>query len=366
VNKKVCILTSVHTAKDVRIYKKQAISLQTAGYDVVILNKELDGIDETGITFKKVNISQDRFKRMLKSSNIMYKAAVKEKADIYHFHDPELLTCGKKLLKHGHVIYDSHEDVPKQILSKYWINPALRKIISKIFNMREKSISRKLTAIITATEKIADGFINNGCKKVITINNYPLLSEFNITSLPWSQKDNNICYVGGLTFIRGIIQVIDAMEKCNCRLYLAGSFENESIKDKAMNSCGWEKIDYLSQIDRNKVAEILSRSKAGIVTFLPEPNHIEAQPNKMFEYMAAGIPVIASNFPYWEKIIIGGNCGIVADPLDPDSISDAINKVIADDENAKLMGENGRKLVLEKYNWLLEEKKLLEIYKSFV
>ncbi len=117
-------------------------------------------------------------------------------------------------------------------------------------------------------------------------------------------------------------------------------------------------------MNRQETAKILAKSKAGIVTFYPLPNHIDAQPNKMFEYMAAGIAVICSDFPYWKEIIEDNNCGICVNPLDENEISNAINKLMSDSDLAKHMGENGKKLVTQKYNWDIEEKKLIQLYKE--
>ena len=125
-----------------------------------------------------------------------------------------------------------------------------------------------------------------------------------------------------------------------------------------------EKVNYYGLVTRNEVAEILSRSKIGMVTFLPVPNHIEAQPNKMFEYMSAEIPLIASDFKLWKEIIEGYNCGICVDPENTNEISKAVNEIIADDKLAATMGKNGRNAVLNKYNWEVEKHKFIEIYST--
>jgi len=102
---------------------------------------------------------------------------------------------------------------------------------------------------------------------------------------------------------------------------------------------------------------------AGLVLYHPVPNHTDAQPNKLFEYMSAGIPVISSNFPLWKEIVEGHQCGICVDPLKPDEIAKAIQWILDNPEKAKKMGENGRRAVEEKYNHTVEEKKLLTLYK---
>jgi glycosyltransferase involved in cell wall biosynthesis len=110
----------------------------------------------------------------------------------------------------------------------------------------------------------------------------------------------------------------------------------------------------------------MSHSKAGIVTFHPLPNHIDAQPNKMFEYMSAGLPIITSNFPLWKEIVEGNSCGICVNPLDPEEIGKAIEYIISHSNEAEKMGQNGKKAVLEKYNWQVEEKKLFEVYEELL
>jgi len=152
------------------------------------------------------------------------------------------------------------------------------------------------------------------------------------------------------------------MVKSAARLQLAGQFSERDLQQRVQALPGWERVDALGFVDRTGVREVLGRSMAGLVTFLPAPNHIDAQPNKMFEYMSAGIPVIASDFPLWREIIAGNDCGLLVDPLFPEKIAEAIDYLVTHPEDAERMGRNGRKAVLERYNWQNEERKLLEFY----
>ncbi|MCY1522537.1 Glycosyl transferases group 1 [compost metagenome] len=108
----------------------------------------------------------------------------------------------------------------------------------------------------------------------------------------------------------------------------------------------------------------MSRSVAGVVTFLSAPNHIDAQPNKMFEYMSAGIPVVGSNFPLWKSIIEGNRCGVCVDPANPTEIAEAIDYLFTHQAEAREMGARGRAAVLDKYNWDGEGVKLLSLYRE--
>ncbi len=204
--------------------------------------------------------------------------------------------------------------------------------------------------------------------KSVDINNFPLLGELMSEDINWSQKNKQICYVGGITHIRGILEVIQAMEnvKSGARLQLVGEFSEKNIKNKIHPLADWQCIDELGFLNRQEVAKVLQKSVAGLVTFLPVPNHIDAQPNKMFEYMSAGIPVISSNFPLWKKIIEGNSCGICIDPLNPKAIAEAIDYLITNPQIAEKMGRNGKKAAEDKYNWNIEEAKLLKVYSSLL
>ncbi|MNR34850.1 GDP-mannose-dependent alpha-(1-6)-phosphatidylinositol monomannoside mannosyltransferase [compost metagenome] len=125
-------------------------------------------------------------------------------------------------------------------------------------------------------------------------------------------------------------------------------------------------VDDHGFVGRGEVREIMSRSVAGVVTFLPAPNHIDAQPNKMFEYMSAGIPVIGSNFPLWKTIIEGNQCGVCVDPADPVEIAAAIDHLFIHQSEAREMGVRGRIAVLEKYNWDSEGAKLIALYQEIL
>jgi glycosyltransferase involved in cell wall biosynthesis len=218
----------------------------------------------------------------------------------------------------------------------------------------------KFSAIITATSTIKDKFAKINTKS-FDINNYPILNELK-TNKNWDKK-NEICYIGGISEARGIKQNIDALAILgHTHLNLAGNYIPESLKQDITKLNGWKYVNEFGFVDRKQVKKILSDSFIGLVTLLPTPNHLESLPIKMFEYMSASIPVIASNFPLWEKIVNENQCGICVDPEKPDEIAKAIKYLFENPEKAKEMGENGRLAVENKFNWQNEEKKLFTIY----
>lgn len=354
---KVCHFTSAHPNNDVRIFEKECVSLAQAGFDVYLVAAGESYKIEKNVNIISVKAEKTgRLYRMSRFAKKIFKKALELNADIYHFHDPELMRFAKKLRKSGKiVIYDIHEDLPRSILSKPYLRKWIRKFISFIIEIYENKIASKTTCNITATPHIESRFkkIN---KNTFSIYNYPDFS-INENENNFSEKADNVCYIGGLSKIRGIIEILAAMDKADAKLLLAGNIESNEINEAINKSVSSGKTEFFGKVNRDGVNEILSKAKAGIVTFLPEPNHIHAQPNKMFEYMAAGIPVIASNFPLWKKIISENECGICVDPKNPDAIAEAINHIINNNEKSQQMGANGQKAIQEKYNWKIEEEK---------
>ena len=368
-NLKVAHLTSVHPRYDTRIFLKECRSLAVVGYAVSLVVADGKG-DEVvdNVSILDVGVSSGRFKRILQTTKRVFEQAKKLDADLYHFHDPELIPVGLKLKKLGKiVIFDSHEDVPKQMLGKPYLNRPALWFIANVFSVYESWACRRFDAIVTATPFIREKFLKINPMSV-DINNFPMLGELASASGDWSGKNKQVCYVGGIAIIRGLREIVQAMELVNdsVRLQLCGKFSESDLEREVKKYSGWANVDELGFLDREGVRATLARSVAGLVTFYPLPNHIDAQPNKMFEYMSAGIPVIASHFPLWREIIEGNDCGICVDPLNPQGIAEAINKLVTDPELAENLGSNGRKAVEKKYNWHNEETKLLNLYQDIL
>ena len=359
-------LTSAHPRYDTRIFHKMCVSLAEAGYHVSLVVADGNGDElNKGVSICDVGPkSGNRIQRMTSTVRQVLKKAKLLDADIYHLHDPELITIGLILKKSGKkVIFDAHEDLPKQILGKKYLSPVLRYFLAFFFIFFEKFTCNHFSAVIAATPQITAKFkkIN---KNTITINNYPHVEEL-ISTRPWIERSNAIVFLGSIDEARGIRQLVSSLVYLdNVTLNLGGSFSEKESLDEIKSSQSADKINFLGNLNRVQVKDLFANSKIGMVTFLPAPNHMNAQPNKMFEYMSAGLPVIASNFDSWKKIIEGNKCGICVDPVDPMSISNAIQYLFDNPDEASRMGLNGKLAVQTQFNWRVEEEKLEGLYRE--
>jgi len=366
---KVAHLTSAHPRFDTRIFVKECRSLASAGYHVSLV--VADGLGDQhidGVKIIDVGSSHGRVHRMRHTTRLVRKKAEEIDADIYHLHDPELMPIGLSLRRGGkHVIFDAHEDLPKQLLTKPYLNAASRRVLSLTFSRYETWACRQFTAIVAATPFIGEKFLLINPSTVV-VNNYPVLGELSSVDSGWHNKHKAVCYVGGLAGTRGIREIVRAMELVgdDTRLLIGGKFGEAGLEKEVKQYPGWQHVEDRGWLDRQGVRQILQQSMAGLVTLHPTQNYIDALPVKMFEYMSAGIPVIASAFPLWKNIIEKAACGVCVNPLDPQAISEAIIKITTQPDLAKKMGQNGQQAVRQHYNWQIEEQKLLSLYSKIV
>ncbi|SEM65538.1 Glycosyltransferase involved in cell wall bisynthesis [Mesobacillus persicus] len=365
---RVCHLTSVHSANDTRIFIKECQSLKKAGHEVFYVVPNMKDTVVSGV--KIIGVQSDakgQIERMRKTTKLVLSKAIEINADVYHFHDPELIPIGLKLKKQGKkVIYDVHEDVPEQILSKQWVPKPLRKSLSTLVRRYERFASRRFDGISAATPYIAERFKTHN-ENTITIHNYPLLDELASNYNDRVAKTKNTAvYIGGIYVLRGINEMVKAMEKVNeempATFVLAGSFAPPSLEQEVQSLPGFKFTDFRGFLNRDGIKELLTEADMGLVLLHPEPRFVVSLPIKMFEYMSAGVPVIASNFPLWKDIVQENQCGICVDPLNVQEIADAMKWILNHPEEAKLMGENGRKAVETVFNWETESQKLEELY----
>lgn len=366
-NKRVAVLTTVHDPNDTRIFHREIPSLLNFGYEVIYCCKS-QPLTPTNAQIHLLWSSKNKFLRVLLAPLAAFISCLKlKKIDVFHFHDPELIITGLLLKLVGKkVIYDVHENVPKQILFNEWLPSGLLKTLSKVIDKTETVSAKLFDSIITVIETIAKRF---PAEKTFIVQNFPKLNELELgLTIPYQNRQKNIIYVGEISEVRGIRELINALELVSddIRLTLIGRISSEEYKAKLQSMKGWKKVDFLGVKPRSEVAHYLNQSRIGMVCLHPEQHHLESQPNKLYEYMSVGIPVIASNFPNWDMIVVKSKTGLSVNPLSIEEQANAITYLIENSVEAEEFGKNGKKLIENNYSWEVEEIQLKKAYQSIL
>ncbi len=359
---KIVHITTVHTRYDTRIFRKECRTLLEAGFPVelIVADGNRDEI-KNGLKIHDIGLVRGRLRRMTLLPMRAFFRVRRLRPALVHFHDPEFLPVAYLLRFTGlEVIYDSHEDLPRAILSKEWIRPWLRRTISKVSETIEDFCARRMSAVVAATPHIASRFVPLN-PLTISVTNYPVISESD--DLPKREPESaTFIYVGAISRKRAALEMVIATKLAGARLYLAGPFEDAALEAEMRKLPEWDCVTYLGYVEQSALAPYLSKSMAGLLMFYPEPNHINSVPNKMFEYMASALPILCSNFESWKSIVLGNSIGLFCDPTSPENIAGQMQWIIEHRDESEAMGTKARVIVHEKYRWQNEAGKLVDLY----
>ncbi|MEM1589753.1 MAG: glycosyltransferase [Thermoproteota archaeon] len=369
--RKVCILSTVHPPFDVRIFYKQARTLNRAGYQVTLIAQHARNEVVDGIKILALPKPKNRLIRILGLTWRAFCLALREKADVYHFHDPELIPFMflLRLLRLVPVIYDVHEDYKTGILQKNYLSPCLRSMAAWVLTFLER-ISAYIFQIVLAEKYYAERFPSG-----ITVLNYPVVNATEDSHYPavYCVDAPRVLYTGGVSEERGAMIYAGLVHLLpSLHVYLVGRCEPDlatrlyKIAAPHESRLHLEGVGFYVPHSRIQAYYSVGGWVAGLALFPPNEFYERKELTKLFEYMAARIPIICSNFSHWKEIVEGNRCGITVDPLNPKAITEAITFLITHPEEARMMGENGRRAVEEKYNWEREAKKLLTLYEELL
>lgn len=371
----ICHCTSVHDWNDVRIYVKMSRSAVMAGWHVRLVAPVTSGnpLANSGhVSVHALRKYQSRLLRATLGTVRAIGAAMRIRADLYHVHDPELLPLVLTLRVLGRrVIFDFHEEFSAQIRSKPYVGRGLRTVAALAARCWELLLCCAASGIVAATPRIRER-LPVGKDRSAIVCNYPTLDEFpSPASKAFDERPRVAYYVGGVTAARGCYEMIEAgrilaESGSGIRIRIAGPFDSETSERSLRSAASGSATCFLGRRTRAQVPEDLAAARVGIVVLRRTPNHLNSLPVKMFEYMAAGLPVVASDFPLWNDIVRGSGCGVTVDARDPSKIAAAIAAVVEDTVGARRMGERGRRAVETTYHWTTQWDRLRSLYETVV
>lgn len=360
----VVFVTSAHPWTDNRIHYREAASLATAGYKVTLVAVDSPSAARPAEGVKVFRIKRrSRIARFTIGTLDALRCALSTDANIYHLHDPELIPAIPFLrLMRKTVIYDAHEDLPSQIKDKHYIPGTLVGAAAAAAKLLVR-MSSLANRVVAATEKIAESY---PAARVTVVRNFPPLRLSDSNAIPVVEREPAAVYVGALSDSRGIPEMIRAAETFPKAwpLVIAGHSAADSYRDSLRKLPGWERVVDHGVISPDAARDLMLRARVGLVTLQRTTAYVDALPTKMFEYMSAGIPVIASDFPLWREIIEEYDCGLTVDETDPNSISAAVTRYAEDTDLLRRHGQNARLAAEKSINWESQGQILTRMYDS--
>jgi hypothetical protein len=268
---KVAHLTSAHPRHDIRIFVKECATLAAAGHEVTLI--VADGLGEeirNGVRFHDVGPKTGgRFARMTGTTSRVYQAALALRPDIVHFHDPELIPAAVRLKQAGiKVIYDVHEDMPRQILAKHWIPGAIRPLVSGSFETVEDWAAKRFDAVVTSTRTSATVLPSwaGGCWMCATSHSGRAGARYAVGQ----PQERGVLYRRHQPHSRYRThrgRAAGYLHPAESGWYL----ERDRPARQAGSTAGWARVNDLGVLDRKGVAQVLAQSKIGLVTLFPTP-----------------------------------------------------------------------------------------------
>jgi glycosyltransferase involved in cell wall biosynthesis len=368
---RVAIVSSVHRWNDTRIFVKQAASLAANGYDVT-----LAAIGDLPLPFDASGVHvvplprRRRALRWITWLSIL-RIVLAERAEVVHAHDPELIPLVLLLKLTGRkAVCDIHENVAEQVLHKEWIPRFCRVPLSRALKLAQRWLPRAADAVLLAEDSYVRDFPQ--VANVSVVRNFPLLR-------PHCKRDYRthtlrMIYVGDVRRVRGIreyVAITDQLAKRGIpvELLIVGSFadpdEERQTKDLVQRLGLEKRVKFLGRRPPEDIPALVEKCDVGLALLHPIGNYRESYPTKMFEYMAAGVPVIASRFALWKSVLVGNDCGRVVDPLNVEEATWAVIDYWESRELRERHGRNGRSAVVGRYHWGVEVPRLLAVYATW-
>ncbi|MBS1637641.1 MAG: glycosyltransferase [Bacteroidetes bacterium] len=366
---KVCHFSSVHILHDPRVLYRECMSLASHGYDVSLVIQADKAEVMNGVKIVPLRKTKSRLRRMFLLSWSAFFKAMAVKADIYHFHDPELIPHGLLMRLLGKkVVFDVHENVHQQIRDKDWL--PMRNLVAVCYRLFDRLASKAFYLVLA--EHSYEAYYAQYKADAITVYNYPDISFFKsyINTRRYDLPDNEIFYSGGVFYNRGFDVIMKALAILKKRgftffFHCAGKYTNEYMQDLQAQPAYQEvkdRVKFYGYLPLTEGYAIAKRCKIGLAILRPVENYKRSYSTKNFEYMAIGLPTVTSNFELYTRIYDKYSCGLCVDPVNETELADAMERILTDKELAKVFSETGVKVSEATFNWDTEFLKITDLY----
>lgn len=355
-------VTTAHSADDVRIFERECRSLAASdSYDVYLAASGAIPAD-SGVTL--IPLAPPPASRAGRFAGGPRKALGLSRAlsvDLWHFHDPELLPVALKLARSGHnVIWDAHEDYVAQFTDdggKSWVPGPARRLVRSGTASLLAAVDRHAAGIVAATPTIAGRYHN---LRTVVVGNEARLELF--ANCQPSFEAGRVLFTGSPGPGHLFDQVVEAVSKVpGARLVVAGREPDSFTWIRAREVLG-ERLVHLGWLDRSGIAGAISASSLGLSTYADIPTNAENSPNKLFEFAAAGLPVVASPTQSNQRLLNSSCAGFAAEDFGAEALSEAIARALSDREAWEAASSAGRVWAAREGSWSGSEARLFSLY----
>jgi glycosyltransferase involved in cell wall biosynthesis len=293
--------------------------------------------------------------------------------DVVHCHDLDTLPLGWLIgrLRRKRVVFDSHIPFPDRVARREQGSRATR-ILVRALESIERMLAKRTDIVLTDSEKMVERFRGMGVIRGFEILNVPP-AEFGGTV---KERHGDTVIIGRIGLMsrdmgHGVDDTLDAFERLvdegyDVRLALLGNVTPDSYKREVsarIQKLG-DRVTFSDFIPYSKVMEWYGKLDISVILYDMRVHRCMYRlgyPTKLFESMAAGIPIVLRSNDHAQQLLSDNDCGIVVG-YDLDSIVNALRELVRDPELRARYGANGRRMFEQRYNWAVESRRLLRAY----
>ncbi|WP_075937148.1 glycosyltransferase [Halosegnis longus] len=359
-------LTTAHGPTDTRIFDKEASSSVERGFDVGILAHGTPTESRGGVEFFDLGLAQTRIERW-RSIPKAARTAKRLNASVYHFHDPELIPVGLYLAEttEGAVVYDVHENFGQKIAGREWIPTPIARPAERLYPRVELSAASRFDAVVAATTEIEARF-TDAVEHTATVHNFPRIEAISTQPEPIHRRaDHVLCYVGGLSELRGIHRALELLATLrsrgtNAELWALGNWRTDADRERAETYIEDRSLEpwvqFPGYLDYAKMFDYLYSADVGL-SLLDTEEFQRAIPTKQFEYLYAGLPIVTTPLDAAIRFL-PDRFRCVVPQGDTAATADAVERAFESSYDTAEM----QALVRDSYSWESEAETLTEVY----
>lgn len=297
------------------------------------------------------------------------------KIDAIHIHDLPLCRIGVEVKQRYRIklVIDLHENWPALLRVSIHTNTFFGKILSseKQWRSYEKFCAREADGIITVVDEMKERISKLGipAEKIFVLENTPENDSLNELKYERDERFFTLIYIGGISFHRGLQHVINGIRllvpELPVRLWIAGDGKfSDSLKDQVKNLHLQNYVEFFGMVTKEETENLMKKADLGLIPHIRSEQSDNSSPNKLFDYMAAGLPVLASDCISVKRVLNESNAGTTYVFDSPPDFASIVKGLYNDREKSEIFALNGKKAIKEKYNWQQSSVSLVRLYSN--